>query len=270
MKTLGSLGSNLLHKVVEQGKVIFTLEDALQITNTSYKATAELVRYLIQQRWLVRLSRGKYLIVSLEGGLEGIPSINRFLVAKALAGRGLYFISHYSAMEIHGLLTQPLLKVYVTIAARLPSQTVLGTEYRFIKTQRDNFWGLKEEWATPTERITVSDLERTLLDALRKPDYCGGISEVAKGLWIGRERLDYEHLKDYMVKIENKVVAKRLGYLLELYDTGTDKFRQFLKKSVDANYSLLDPMLPSQGKVDRNWRLRLNINPEELQAIVRT
>jgi predicted transcriptional regulator of viral defense system len=201
MKTLGSLGTNLLHKVVEQGKVIFTLEDALQITNTSYKATAELVRYLIQQRWLVRLKRGKYLIVSLEGGLEGIPSINRFLVAKALAAQHPYFISHYSAMEIHGLLTQPLVKVYVTIAGRLPSRTVLGTEYRFVKAGQDNFWGLKDEWVTPTDKATVSDLERTILDGLKMPDYCGGISEVAKGLWASRERIDYNNLKDYIIRL---------------------------------------------------------------------
>ncbi|MBI5789646.1 MAG: transcriptional regulator [Candidatus Schekmanbacteria bacterium] len=270
MKTLGTVGTNLLHKAVEQGKIIFTLEDALQITNTSYKATAELVRYLIQQRWLVRLSGGKYLIVSLEGGLEGIPSVNRFLVAKALAGQSPYFISHYSAMEIHGLLTQPLVKVYVTIAGRLSSRMVLGTEYRFVKSGPDNLWGLRDEWVTPTDKVTVSDLERTLLDGLKKPDYCGGISEVAKGLWIDRERIDYKSLKDYIIRMNNKAAAKRLGYLLELYKTGPTEFHSFLKGLVDANYSLLDPMLPSEGQIDSTWRLRLNLNPQELQAIVRT
>jgi predicted transcriptional regulator of viral defense system len=246
------------------------LEDALQITHNSYKATAELVRHLMQQHWLVRLGQGKYLIVSLEGGLEGIPSVNRFLVAKALAGQGLYFISHYSAMEIHGLLTQPLLKVYVTIAKRLPPKTVLGTEYRFITTKQDSFWGLRKEWVSPTDKVTVSDLERTILDALRKPHYCGGITEVAKGLWIGRERIDYDRLKDYVARLGQRVVAKRLGYLLELYEAGPSEFRQFLKSLVDANYSLLDPMLPQQGMIESHWRLRLNVSPEELQAVVRT
>ncbi len=270
MKTLGKLGTNLLHKAVGQSKIIFTLEDALQITGTSYKATAELVRHLILQRWLVRLSRGKYLIVSLEGGLESIPSVNRFLVAKALVGQGDYFISHYSAMEIHGLLTQPLLKVYVTVANRLASRTVLGTEYQFVKAKPDSFWGLREEWVSSTDKVMVSDLERTIVYAPMKPAYCGGITEVAKGLWIGRERINYHRLHDYITRVNNKAAAKRLGYLLEIYNAGPDEFRHFLEKSLDTNYNLLDPMLPHQGAIESHWRLRLNVNPEELQAVVRT
>jgi predicted transcriptional regulator of viral defense system len=41
-----------------------------------------------------------------------------------------------------------------------------------------------DHWATKTRKIRVSDLERAVIDGLKQSEYCGGFSEVAKGLWI--------------------------------------------------------------------------------------
>jgi predicted transcriptional regulator of viral defense system len=41
-----------------------------------------------------------------------------------------------------------------------------------------------DAWVTKQESIETSDLERTILDGLRHPEYCGGITDVAKGLWM--------------------------------------------------------------------------------------
>jgi len=35
----------------------------------------------------------------------------------------------------------------------------------------------------------ISDKERTILDALRQPQYAGGIPEVAKALWMSRTEI---------------------------------------------------------------------------------
>ncbi|MBI2526661.1 MAG: hypothetical protein HYV93_11815 [Candidatus Rokubacteria bacterium] len=40
----------------------------------------------------------------------------------------------------------------------------------------------------------MSDLERTVIDGLHRPEYCGGLTEVATGLWLPREKVDVRRL----------------------------------------------------------------------------
>jgi hypothetical protein len=44
----------------------------------------------------------------------------------------------------------------------------------------EDFFGSANHWVTKQEAIEISDLERTVLDGLRHPEYCGGITDVAK------------------------------------------------------------------------------------------
>jgi len=64
-------------------------------------------------------------------------------------------------------------------------------------------------------------------------------------------------------------VAQRLGYLLELYGLGTPSLVESLQEMVGAGYARLDPLLPGEGPTLARWRLRLNLEPAALQAIVR-
>ena len=43
-----------------------------------------------------------------------------------------------------------------------------------------------------------------------------------------------------------------------------------LRKRLTASYAILDPLLPAEGKFLARWRLRLNVDPEEIEAVVRT
>ena len=85
---------------------IFSIAYAQAITNTSYQATAALLSQLVRKGWLVRLVPGKYLIVPLEAGLESIPMADRYVIAREVLDSLPYYISHYSAMELHQMTTQ--------------------------------------------------------------------------------------------------------------------------------------------------------------------
>ena len=70
------------------------------------------------------------------------------------------------------------------------------------------------------EKVTVSDLERTVLDGLRQPEYCGGVTEVAKGLWIRRADINVTRLIGYALRLNVAAVMHRLGFLMEVYRPG--------------------------------------------------
>ena len=67
------------------------------------------------------------------------------------------------------------------------TRSVHGHEYRFVTVKATDFFGMMQPWVTKQQSVMVSDKERTVLDALRQPQYAGGIPEVAKALWMSRE-----------------------------------------------------------------------------------
>lgn len=269
-KNLGAESARLLTTLASQGQMVFTIEDALRIYGKSYSATVQTLRRLDQAGWLVRLNAGKYAIVPLEAGEEAIPVANRLVIARELAGEAPYYISHDSALEIHNMLTRPVTTVTVTITHRLTNRTVLRVPYRFVTARPEALWGFAPVWVMPEEQVQVSDLERTILDGLARPDLCAGVSEVATGLWMRKDDLDWEKLISYAHRLGNQAAAKRLGYLLELYDLTTEAVRNGLLDLVGPSYALLDPMLPAEGRRLSRWRLRVNLNPDNLKGIVTT
>ena len=135
---------------------------------------------------------------------------------------------------------------------------------------KSQLFGIEEHWATKQENVRVSDIDRTIVDGLKQPEYCGGLTEVAKGLWMQREKMHPERLVEYAIRLNIGAVIRRLGYLLELYALGTEETTKSLSTRLTNTYVPLDPVLPSQGKHLHRWRLRLNVEPEELLSIFRT
>jgi predicted transcriptional regulator of viral defense system len=125
-------------------------------------------------------------------------------------------------------------------------------------------------WATKTRKIRVSDLERTVIDGLKQSEYCGGFSEVAKGFWMRQQDIDVKKLVEYALMVDIGAIYRRLGYLLELFETEETEQLELLRKKLTAAYVLLDPMLLAEGKFIARWRLRLNVSPEEIKTIIRT
>ncbi|MDI6892288.1 MAG: type IV toxin-antitoxin system AbiEi family antitoxin [Actinomycetota bacterium] len=275
MKSIGTLGpvsANLILKLKEENKNIFGVSDAQRITGLSVNATTDLLSELVGRKVIARLKPGKYLILPLEAGLTGEYMENWYVVARELIRPHLYYVSHYSAMDVHNMLTQPIRVVYISTPTRRKNREIGGAEFRFIYTKPERLWGIKKEWATPQERVEVSDLERTIVDCLYAPRLCGGISEIAKGIWIAKDKVSYEKLAGYVERFGKKVVVKRLGFVLEIYQLGTaettEQLQDFIKGS--KSYALFDPSLPNEGKYLSRWRLKVNIEPEELKSIVRT
>jgi len=118
--------------------------------------------------------------------------------------------------------------------------------------------------------VQVSVLEKTLLDCAARPHLCGGLAELARGLWLRKEDLDESRLVACVQRLHHKAAAKRVGFLLETYGLGRSETIASLRSSVNPSYDLLDPTLPDEGPYRARWRLRINLDPEELKATVWT
>jgi predicted transcriptional regulator of viral defense system len=268
-KTLGPQAAKLVTVLHERSRTVFRLEDVRDITGLSENSARSFVRKLVDRGVAARLKPGLYVLVPFELGRERQYPGNPLVVAREIMRGEDYYLSHATAMEIHGMTTQPQLVVMVSASKPRRSLTALSVEFRFVRCHPRHFFGLTEHWVTKQEKVRVSDAERTIIDGLKQPEHCGGLTEVAKGLWMRRQDLRIDRLVGYAGRIGVGAVVRRLGFLLETYDIAMASDLDRLRRSLTATYVRLDPVLPAEGKHLRRWRLQLNIDPEELRAVVR-
>lgn len=269
-KTIGPRAAFLIAELYEQRKTIFSNKDVEKISGLNPKSARSLVIRLVDRGLATRLKPGLFILVPPELGHERDYLGNPYLVARKIIGAADYYISHGSAMDIHQMVTQPQLVVYTTTTRAIRPRFVLGTEFRFVTSRPENIFGTMDHWTTNTEKIRISDRERTIIDGLRQSQYCGGFSEVAKGCWMRWTDIDVIKLVKYALVLDVGAVYRRLGYLLELFETDATTQVALLRRKLTSTYALLDPMLPAEGKFMARWRLQLNVSAEEIKAAVRT
>jgi predicted transcriptional regulator of viral defense system len=258
-KTLGPVSAQFITALKTAGKSIFTLQDTQQLTGKNPKQAAQFISDLVKRSLIARLNVGLYLI--LETGKENTQLRNWPLVAKALAGNNTYYVSHYAAMRLHGMTTHPLVEISITLPKRRGKKKINNIIYRFTYTKDENFWGIESKWVSKEESVYLSDLERTILDGLNHPEYCGGISEVINGIWLKQKELGWKKLVTYAKRFPKKAPIKRLGYILETLGIGTSHLPILQEIVADAkDYVLLDPLGEKTGAHLKRCYLRLNIS----------
>ncbi|HEX9691318.1 MAG TPA: type IV toxin-antitoxin system AbiEi family antitoxin domain-containing protein [Gemmatimonadales bacterium] len=144
------------------------------------------LHHLTRSGWLVRLRQGLY---ALSTSVPGATPAHEFEIAMALADPAA--VSHWSALNHHGLTEQAPRKAFVltTIETAVPrargakakqargGYPVDGMVYQFIQVKPERFFGTGKVWIGEA-RVTITDPERTLLDGLSMPQYCGDFAEV--------------------------------------------------------------------------------------------
>jgi predicted transcriptional regulator of viral defense system len=269
-KTVGSRSAALLAALYDRGQTTFSLAEAQAITGLRAVSTRSLLRKAVARGVIARIAPGLFSIVPPEFGSDSDYAGDPYLTARALVGKSPYYLSHSTAMELHRMVTQPWLGVFVSTSRRVANRTLQSTKYTFVFIKTEEIFGTRRHWITKQEAVVVSDLERTVIDGLRRPEYCGGIVEVAKALWIRHEAIKVEKLLEYAKRLDVGAVTRRLGYLLELYSLATSEDLNGLRQGLTKTYDVLDPVLPRVGRHIASWRLQLNVPAEELGSVRHT
>lgn len=263
-KSISLSEATFLGYLAEEGKSWFRIEDAYEaFPDKSEGAVRFMLMRMLEKGLLIKVSKKAYWIVPFDQNADDyLPDWH--LLAEPLAGESRYYIGYYSALQIHGLITQPSLKEQVVRECHKTETIVLkGVEFQFIYHNVKHFFGVKKVWIDPYNKVPCSDLEKTIIDCLYIPAYAGGIVEVAKALWTVREKLDYGKLLRYAKQFDSQVVMKRLGYLLDKLNIKTDIIGQ-LHGLRSAAVSPLDTEVPNVGKISSKWNIRQNVDIETI------
>lgn len=217
----------------------------------------KILQNLTKRNWLQRIEKGKYLIVPSSAGTDGHYAENELVVAAHLIAP--YYISYWTALYHYSLTEQPVRTIFVATTQHRRSLTLNGITYRFITLTRRKFFGHTRVWIDD-QAVEIADQTKVLVDGLDHPELCGGIVEVAKGLWHSRNEINWKKMETYAGRMGNRAIFKRLGYLLEIFDLGNANLRKRLKKKLSAGYVVLDPLSPRQGIHTARWGLIINID----------
>lgn len=188
-KGLSRNESLVLSSLSGKGKKIFGLKDIVAELGCSYAYAKDMARNLAKKKWVVNLRRGAYLIVPLEAGVEAKYTEHEFVVGSHLVEP--YYIAYWSALNFYNLTEQTPFTVFIATTKRAKSRTILDVRYSFVTLGRKKFFG-SSSVSIGSDRVNISDREKTLADALDHPEYCGGISEVAKCIWNAKDDISFE------------------------------------------------------------------------------
>ncbi|MBI4208979.1 MAG: hypothetical protein HY538_04655 [Deltaproteobacteria bacterium] len=260
-------GLELIRKLVGEGDLIFTVDRARALApavGLSNSYVSEALHHLAKGGWVVRLHRGLYAIAST---VPGVTPAHDFEIAMALVNPAA--ISHWSALHHHGLTEQVPRTVFVltttdTEIPRLRGKRIAGrsgypmshTTYQFVRVKPERFFGTEKVWIGET-RVTITDPERTLIDGLRMPQYCGDFAEVLHAFEMHGNHLNIDRIIEYALRLD-AVIAKRLGWILERRGIEITRL-QSLREVRVKDYRTLDPTGPRKGPCNRQWMIQQNL-----------
>ena len=262
------VGIELVRLLTYEGDRIFSIDRARELAPRVGLKDAylgEALYHLRRSGWIVSLHRGLY---ALSSTVPGTTLAHEFEIAMALVNPAA--ISHWSALHYHGLTEQAPWEVFVLTrtGASIPrrersvSKPTAGgylvgdTMYRFIQVKPDRFFGIEKVWIGDA-RVSITNLERTLLDGLSMPQYCGDFAEVLHAFEAAMPQLDIERIGQYAAQL-NVTNAKRLGWVLESLGVESPETGRLAALPIKG-YRKLDPSGPSKGPCNSRWMVQENL-----------
>lgn len=261
--------TNLLDKLIGTKQLCFSIDKAYQLLpNSNADAVKRLLSDMAKRGLLMRVKDGLYYVIPFEQDPETFMP-DWHLLSQYLVGDAEYYIGYFSALQIHSLTTQPNLKEQIVVNKQIKPSTLLikGIPFQFIYHNEAHFFGNKKTWIDSFNKIQCSDLEKTFIDCLFKPQYAGGITEITKAIYKSKDKIDYPKLLDYAKRFNSQAVIKRLGFLLELLEIENPVIDK-LQKLRSNSFVALEPSYPKEGKTIFRWAIQQNLDNNSILSSI--
>jgi predicted transcriptional regulator of viral defense system len=257
------LGLALADELIAEGKTSFTFAEAQQRLARSRSATSNVVTRMLDAGLIDRVRHGHYVLRPL--GVLGTPSTaEEVALAVGAAFKNLpHRMGYRTALDEHDLITHPARSIHVAAAKTVRAKSLSRQPLRVIQEPEPSIHigSIKcgESW--------VSDLERALLDAARRPKLIGGLEVLAEATSAAAADVDVDKLTRHAMELNWSSALRRLGSLADAL-------------GLDGLAGVLEPILPIRADLDlepgsklktvwrdARWHLRWPRSIEELAAI---
>lgn len=254
---------------------IFRVEQFEAATGLSGAGRKASLDYHRKRGHILPIRRGLYWAVP-PGSAPDSCAVDAFLVAGHITHNAV--VAYHSALELQGRAYSSFNEVQFLTDRKIRPFEFRGTLYRALNAPpalvRTDQQALGVETLDRSGiSIRVTGLERCLVDALDRPELCGGWEEVWRSLDM-IEYLDLALVHRYVVALGNATTAAKVGWYLEVNrkplmvdDQTLEKFRQlsptsphYLSRGSNeptrflSRWNLVAPVFVAE----RSWESRLD------------
>lgn len=265
-RSLSPLESRVVLSLTEQRRREVARQDIVQLMGITPKAADRIIHSLRRKGWLARASWGQYLLIPPEQGPDALGESNLLALASRITRR--YYIGYGSAAAHYGLTTQHRSIIWLVTPLRLRDRILDGAEVRIITVIRQKFFG-----AVATDvlgyKVMMSDIEKTVIDCVDRPELAGGIGEAAQILANGSRRMDWLKFSRYLDQIDSVPLIRRCGWLTDHVEAEVplNVRRHLLARAEQARPSTIDRKRKDESAhFDKEWRVFVNVTAEELHG----
>ena len=217
---LSKLENQVYEELRKNNLLIFKIKDLCLLLNFSRIKVYNIIKSMKKKKIIKKAGKNFF----------AFNDVNDFVIAQRLSYPS--YISFWSALNYYGFSDQ--------------------NNFKYVLLSRNKFFGYKQ-----IGEIVIAEKEKALIDSLLFPKYSGGIKEIIKSVLAALNELDIKKLLNYGLKINNKAVLRRMGFILE--NAGINKnILNKIKLHIGKGYELLDPSLKREGYINKKWMLYIN------------
>ncbi len=191
-----------------------------------------LLTYYRNQGRIIPVRRGLYATVPLGGDPKSSP-VDPYLVAAKMTSDAV--LAYHTALEFHGKAYSVYTKLHYVSARKSLPLTFQSHEFlrapvpHTLRVKGKEMFGVSSRKRSGVE-LRVTNLERTFVDLLDRPDLTGSWEEIWRSL-ESVEFFDLDQVVEYVLFLENATTAAKVGFFLEQH-----------KESLMVDDSNLEPL----------------------------
>lgn len=248
--------------LLKRGVVIARAEDLSSVLDVSFSWAKNILSKLARHGAAQRVGRGKYVVIPADVmyGRKSYVADPLVLVSELMKGTE-YYVAYYSAAHVHGLVEQMPFRTTVAVLKQMRPIGIGNVSVSFVNLKKSRFFG-HEEIKYSDATLNVSDLEKTVVDCVDRPELCGGIQEVVRTLANVFEtgHVNWQRLVSYVRKFQSHAVAQRLGFIIDFLEERR-KIRvepeplDDLQSLTGSKIYPLDIRAPRKGKISGKWKV---------------
>lgn len=246
----------ILTQLYSQNLLFFSSKLFAEFFGINTKKAYQIIFSLKKRELIKEVERDRYLVLGYEP--HRVLSNPFFIVCQIVQPS---YISFRSALHHYGFTEQVPFTIYAVATKRKRTLFFENFAYRYTTFSRHKFFGYERQTIGELP-VLMAEKEKSLIDSLDQLQLAGGLEEVAKALFNAKDEIDGQRLIDYALRMRNKSLCSRLGFLLEKYQMEWGG----LEKSLSASTVLLDPRQPRSKIWNKKWQINVNVSDDELFA----
>ena len=235
----------------------FSYKDVVKLAGNKKTADSFLRRYKLKGL-IVSVKKNLYTAISPE---TMAPAATPFEIASRITDHS--YVSHHSAFTYYGMANQVTTQIYVTSPNRFNNFEFNGTAYVYVCQ------AIHCGVVSPTPRVRITDLERTILDSIKDFTKIGGLEELLRCLLMVTF-VDKSKLLSYLPEYKNQFLYQKTGYILSHYQKEMKLDRAFFdecRKNIGRSKRYLYPELKKDKKSSYSHEWGLCVSADLLKLV---